>query len=420
MNLSPTDQTLQPTHKMSNPISALSLGPANCVRKWFKEMGDRRLPCAHVYRKSQLEMKGKKLATWTNTLNNETVDIEPVMLRTFYPQDTSGLSVLIATGKKTGRCLLDHHSIGKVGSWYAVWEWPRYRSSNGLAPYPWFVKHAVDVSAAHARSVDRASDVFQSSSAGTGLEKVKPTSSSDLTPRRSSRPHREKHAPKRYSDETSKVATVPKASPGRPSEDDQVQNATQASALLDKFVGSIPRSRASATTLVDGSSEVSRSATMGQRSSTKQVVRGAKQSTELRTADAEAAPTLDVDDACLETRVTVIFAPHLVGPTAHLVQPGPRVRLWSLCNSSSKLFAQARAGSVFGGSTSVPGARVLSARIGYGEQKELILVEGDEEDFESLVTELKSCGAWYSVDGERDAKQSGIRGSCTLEVTALE
>ena len=75
---------------------------------------------------------------------------------------------------------------------------------------------------------------------------------------------------------------------------------------------------------------------------------------------------------------------------------------------------------MFSASVSVPGARVLSAQIGYGEQKELILVEGDEEDFENLVTELKSCGAWHTVDGGKDANESGIRGSCTLEVTALD
>ena len=202
----PTTQVVRPTHKMAKPTLAQDSTPENCIRRWYEEMGGQLLPCARQFNKVQLDVKNNKPAIWTNISNKETVDVEPTKLRAFNSRDTSGLSVIIATGKKTGRRLLFHHSVGKLGSWYSVWEWPRYRSSNGFEPFPSFVKLAVDVSTSHARSIDRVTDVSPVATARHGSEqlKAKPISSSELDARTPSRLQREKHVPQRYSDQNLK------------------------------------------------------------------------------------------------------------------------------------------------------------------------------------------------------------------------
>jgi hypothetical protein len=93
-----------------------------------------------------------------------------------------------------------------------------------------------------------------------------------------------------------------------------------------------------------------------------------------------------------------------------------------MCDSVSKLFAQARGGLVFDVSRvkTTEGSRILSARVVYGEQKERLVVEGDEQDFKELVRGLKNTSAWHYKEGGLHTKTWLLGGSCTLEVRAVD
>ena len=87
----------------------------------------------------------------------------------------------------------------------------------------------------------------------------------------------------------------------------------------------------------------------------------------------------------------------------------PRARLFSMCNTLQKLFAQTLAGDVFDDDTT--GAKILSIRVA-GQPKAKAVVEDDEQDFDDVVEELKAAPCWVrTASGE-------ISGSCTVEVRA--
>jgi hypothetical protein len=88
--------------------------------------------------------------------------------------------------------------------------------------------------------------------------------------------------------------------------------------------------------------------------------------------------------------------------------PQPRARLFRVCSTMQKLFAQALAGEVFDEDTTA--AKVLSVRVA-GQQKAKAVVEDDEQDFEDVVEALKEAPCWVTTN-------TGISGSCTVEVRA--
>jgi hypothetical protein len=102
----------------------------------------------------------------------------------------------------------------------------------------------------------------------------------------------------------------------------------------------------------------------------------------------------------------------------------PRVRLFSACNTVQKLFAQALAGDLFDDSEgttpkgSPTGGRVLSFRFG-GIRKEIetsqniLVIEGDKEDFEALVRAIEARDWWTSGKSE-----DLVEGSGAVEVRA--
>ena len=95
-------------------------------------------------------------------------------------------------------------------------------------------------------------------------------------------------------------------------------------------------------------------------------------------------------------------------PAQHPAQQQPRVRLFTACNSSQKLFAQALAGDLFAGPSST---KVLSVRIG-GQTESRAVVQDDELDFQDLVTAIKGARCWAGD------KEGLVVGSCTVEVRA--
>jgi hypothetical protein len=89
----------------------------------------------------------------------------------------------------------------------------------------------------------------------------------------------------------------------------------------------------------------------------------------------------------------------------------PRPRMLDICESVSKLFAQASAGSVFPESNGQDGTKVLTLRID-NQPRFLPMVEDDEQDFEAFLVVLKEAKCW-----EKDF-YGLVRGCCTVEVRA--
>ena len=105
-----------------------------------------------------------------------------------------------------------------------------------------------------------------------------------------------------------------------------------------------------------------------------------------------------------------------------VTSPVPRVRLFGACDSIYKLFAQAVAGDVFedndGHGAKAGGVRVLSlrfgeARTGKGNARDILVVEDDEEDFDSLLESIKAKDWWTTGRTAAD-----VEGSGTIEVRA--
>ena len=93
-------------------------------------------------------------------------------------------------------------------------------------------------------------------------------------------------------------------------------------------------------------------------------------------------------------------------------KPTPRIRLFNVCDTPQKLFAQAKAGELFDPSKkSESGSRVLRIRFGKSTPTPLVVVEDDEDDFEALIEGVASCG-WFTE------RKDGIGGSGSIEVRA--
>jgi hypothetical protein len=106
----------------------------------------------------------------------------------------------------------------------------------------------------------------------------------------------------------------------------------------------------------------------------------------------------------LHNLVCLFYAQHV---------PTPRVRLFSACDTSQKLFAQAMAGELFESSEKAKrGNSVLRIRFGMAKALNTVLVEDDEDDFEALFETIAATG-WFSEEG------GGIAGSGTIEVRAV-
>lgn len=93
-------------------------------------------------------------------------------------------------------------------------------------------------------------------------------------------------------------------------------------------------------------------------------------------------------------------------------KPAPRIRLFNACDTPQKLFAQAMAGELFDPSEkSKSGSRVLRIRFGKSTPTPLVLVEGDENDFEALLEGVASSGCFTE-------RKDAIEGSGSIEVRA--
>lgn len=136
----------------------------------------------------------------------------------------------------------------------------------------------------------------------------------------------------------------------------------------------------------------------------------------LRSRDASAStPTFSVRPGsnAVESHIKSNLVLLLRSPNS----PVPRIRLFSACDSVQNLFAQAMAGDVVDDSESVGpkggGARVLAMQFGGVRSekevsKNILVVEDDEEDFESLVKAIKAKDWWTTMKGATGVEGSGI------------
>lgn len=102
----------------------------------------------------------------------------------------------------------------------------------------------------------------------------------------------------------------------------------------------------------------------------------------------------------------LLFYPDKTGTAS----ASPRPRMLDICDSMSKIFAQASAGSVFPESKGHGRTKVLSLCID-NQHHFLPMVEDDEQDFEAFFVALKEAKCWEEDFGQ-------VRGCCTVEVRA--
>ena len=107
----------------------------------------------------------------------------------------------------------------------------------------------------------------------------------------------------------------------------------------------------------------------------------------------------------LQTHLVCLFYSH---SSSH---PAPRARLFAVCDTVEKLFAQALAGSVFaddqspkGKSSGKSSAKVLSVTL--GGKKKIAVAEEDTEDFESVLEAVAGMG-WWGLGEEGEVVGSG-------------
>ena len=140
---------------------------------------------------------------------------------------------------------------------------------------------------------------------------------------------------------------------------------------------------------------------------TSAVTGGPSEITEQSSLNAEATKDYAEIDAHMRENTAVLF----YADSSYSPCPPTRHRMIGACNNSSKLFAQASAGSVFPSSYVAGKTRVLSLRL--NNQVELIpVVEEDGEDFEAFIMKLRQASCWSRDDTGK------LTGSCTVEIRA--
>ena len=100
----------------------------------------------------------------------------------------------------------------------------------------------------------------------------------------------------------------------------------------------------------------------------------------------------------IEKHASVIFLPEQPHKT--------RVRDFGICNTLDKFFAQAYQAKLFAQKGSL--GRLLEIKIS-GLDEAIGIVEGDQEDFQDFVRDLKRAPCWKLTE-------AGMDGECKVEV----
>lgn len=347
--------------------------PYELLDQWFQEHPHEIPPCAGRLTKPGPETNSRsgQPSVWSH-MRGERLEVEIRPLNTTWQDDKDRKwNIRVAWGPTFGRFIIRYHSsCGRRASWFSRWLGHRSSEPDGFEAMPTILKHPAGTDV---------KDFFPS----TWLDFLSPPgtpSSSNVN----SRPKREVHPPKRYESELfTSPATQNQRQVRKDKEDEaDLEIAEDGTALLNQFLSSNTQPPSTVT--------------------------AARPASTTKQPKSEPNKEHPIFQSHLQNNTILLFYPHSTDAAS---PPTPvRIRPLSSCNSIEKLFAQATAGLVFGEPRAT--IEVLSTRLGGSfKAKPRLIVEGDEQDFQDLLSDLENAECW-SVDDE----SGEITGSCTLEI----